>query len=283
MDPVGERIQSLSLQDQTLTLARIVEGRVTGGVFAPSHLDALFDEIALPRPSRVANQLDALKKLGFVMQVNAKRGQPSWRITPNGRKHLRGLADDMDLAALLAETTIYPLGELADTPHPVIPPSLAPPALVKPLHEFLSEHDFATNVFGMTRFPDGDEEKLDPIAPALEVTRAVCSEYGLEFHLASDRKIVDDLWANVEAHIWACQHAIAFYEDRTGEGLNYNMNIEVGSCMVLGRRIAVLKDKPIEKLPTDLVGRIFNEVDLDDSATVEGAVRRWIEDDLQLG
>ncbi len=90
----------------------------------------------------------------------------------------------------------------------------------------------------MTRFPETDKAKgPDPLSPALETTRAICKEHGLTFHLASDRQIVDDLWQNVAAHIWACKYGIAFFEDRRGRGINYNLSIEVGSMIVLGRRV----------------------------------------------
>lgn len=189
----------------------------------------------------------------------------------------------MDLAALTAEAVRHGITDLAETAHPVIPPSLAPPELIKPLHEFFKDHPFERNVFGMTRFPDNEGGKLDPIAPAIQVGRDVCSSHGLEFHLASDRKIVDDLWPNVAAHLWGSQYAIAFYEDRTGKGLSYNLNIEVGSTMVLGRRLAILKDKPVEKLPSDLVGKIYDEVDLNEPGTVANALHRRFRDDLRLG
>ena len=94
---------------------------------------------------------------------------------------------------------------------------------------------------------------------------------------------MDDLWANVAAHLWGSQYSIAFYENRTGKGLNYNLNIEVGSALVLGRRLAIIKDEPVERLPTDLVGRIFKEVELDKPATVAAALHKWCRDDLNLG
>jgi len=190
----------------------------------------------------------------------------------------------MDLAALLAESAQHPLTRLGDTPHPVIPPSLAPPELIKPLHAFLDEHPFELNVFGMTRFPGEPEDgSSDPITPALQSAREVCADHGLEFHLASDRRIVPDLWPNVAAHLWGSQHAIAFIEDRTDKGLNYNLHIEVGSCLVLGRRLAILKDEPIDTLPSDLVGRIYYEVDLLDTTTVEQQLHEWAREDLGLG
>jgi len=40
--------------------------------------------------------------------------------------------------------------------------------LIKPLHAFLEENPFETNVFGMTRFPGQQTDgKPDPIGPAL--------------------------------------------------------------------------------------------------------------------
>jgi hypothetical protein len=282
MDPIGVRIQSLPKADQVLSLARIAEGRSQSGRFAPADVDRLFDETTLPRPSRVSNFMLALEKKGLLGR--STEAGPSWYLTPIGRARATEVASDMDLAALILEGPRRSVTVLADTPHPLIPPSLAPPELIGPLREFFMEYPFAQNVFGMTRFPGTPGHgKLDPIAPALEVARDVCRLHGLVFHLASDRQIVDDLWANVAAHIWGSQHTIAFYEDRTGKGLNYNLNIEVGSTLVLGRRLAILKDKPVQRLPTDLVGRIYKEVDLTKPTTVAGELHGWCRDDLKLG
>ena len=96
------------------------------------------------------------------------------------------------------------------------------------------------------------------------------------------RDAVDDLWANVAAHMWACRFGIAFFEARTERGLNYNLNIEVGSCLVLGCRLALLKDVSLEAMPTDLVGRIYRTVDLDDPGTVEYELEDWITETLRV-
>jgi hypothetical protein len=136
----------------------------------------------------------------------------------------------------------------------------------------------------MTRFPDQhNETNPDPVAAALETTRAVCKAHGLEFHLASDRMIVDDLWANVAAHMWACRYGIAFFDDRRGRGINYNLTIEVGGMLVSGRRLALLKDTSIERLPTDLVGKIYKSLDFDDRDATASAIHVWLRDDLRLG
>ncbi len=153
------------------------------------------------------------------------------------------------------------------------------------LGRFLAAHPFERNVFGMTRFPDPSESGRadDPVGPALAAARKVCAMHGLEFHLASDRLIDDTLWANTAAHMWASQYGVAFFEDRQKEGLNYNLTIEVGSMLITGRRCALLKDRSIEHMPTDLVGHIYKSVDLDNTDTICCELHDWIRNDLNLG
>ena len=64
MDTVGVRLQSLPLADQVLSLSRLVEGRSETGRFAPADIDALFDEVSLPRPAKVSNVMGTLEKKG---------------------------------------------------------------------------------------------------------------------------------------------------------------------------------------------------------------------------
>ncbi|MBS1895558.1 MAG: hypothetical protein JST59_30020 [Actinobacteria bacterium] len=275
IDSVGSRVQGLAVNEQVLVLARMVEERTESGVFPPSAVETLFDEIGLPRPTKISNVFGALQHTGRLTRMKNVRG--AWKMTPVGRAAAQDLVTDMDLAALFAETARPKATLLGATAHPVIPPSLAPPGLIGPLQEFLAEFPFERNVFGMTRFPGASEDgNFDPIAPALERAANVCEKHGLVFHLASDRNIVDDLWANVAAHMWGCRFGIAFFEARSKRGLNYNLNIEVGSCLVLGRRLALLKDRSLEAMPTDLVGHIYLSVDLDEPESVAAVLDDWV-------
>lgn len=281
MDSVGSRIQTLDASEQVLLIGRIAQSRMERGLFAPADIERLFDEIGLPRPPKIANPLSALEKSGFLTRMKNQRG--AWKLTPNGTARAGSLVTDMDLAALAAETSQSAAPVLGSTVHPAIPPSLAPPALVRPLHAFLADYPFERNVFGMTRFPKvGAEDTPDPLGPSLERATAICQRYGLSFHLADDRNIVDDLWSNVAAHMWGCRFGVAFFEDREKKGLNYNLNIEVGSCLALGRRLALLKDRTVATMPTDLVGHIYFEVDLDDPGSVEAALEDWITSSLKI-
>jgi hypothetical protein len=190
----------------------------------------------------------------------------------------------MDLAALAAESSWQPGPDFGRTIHPTIPAAFAPPDLLGPLAAFLSEHPFDRNVFGMTRFPDEqDSGDRDPMPATLAVARAACRDHGLEFHLASDRAMVDDLWANVTAHMWGSRYGIGVFEDRRGRGLNYNLVTEIGGMLVTGRRCALLKDQSIDRMPTDLIGKIYRSVDLDVESQVSEALHSWMRNDLSLG
>lgn len=282
MDPVGLRLQRLDLADQVVSLARLVQARSETGLFGPAALDSLFDDVGLPRPGKTSNIMLRLEKSNTKLMTRVKGERGGWKLTPEGVARALELMSDMDAAALHSEMETSSATVLGNTAHPVVPAHLSPPDLLKPLMEFLEAHPFDNNVFGMTRFPEesGEEEADDPVAPALKAARDVCEAHGLQFHLASDRQIVDDLWGNVTAHMWASRYGIAFFENRADMGLNYNLTIEVGGMLVLGRRTALLKDKSIEAMPTDLVGKIYKSIDLDKANTVKKALQTWIRDDL---
>jgi hypothetical protein len=237
------------------------------------------DAIGLPRPPKMSNVMAGLERESLLTRARGVRGA-AWRVTPEGGARSLSLMSDLDLQALKAEMSVSRSAALGNALHPVVPSELAPPDLVGPVQRFLAEHPFESNVFGMTRFPDvaGDGDIPDPVATGLAEVRDVCREHGLEFHLASDRQMVDDLWGNVAAHMWGCRYGIAFFEERTDRGLNYNLTIEVGGMIVLGRRTALLKDTSIKAMPTDLVGKIYADIDLDDEESVREAISVWIAD-----
>jgi hypothetical protein len=188
----------------------------------------------------------------------------------------------MDAQSLIAEAGHAKAPSLGSTALSLVPPTLAPPALLEPLRRFLTDHPFETNVFGMTRFPTTRAGVSDPVERALAIAKEVCTNNGLTFHLASDRAISDDLWTNVTAHMWASKYGVALFEDRMDRGLNHNLLIEVGAMVMSGRRCALLKDGSIEKMPTDFVGMIYKSVDLENEVTVAEAMGHWIKDDLRV-
>ena len=278
-DPIALRVQGLDLQNQVLVLASLAGDRTPDKVVTPAAVLGLFYDFALPAPAKIANTFAALSSK---KSLTAVPGRGRYKVTPAGRAKIAESLSGLDLVALQAEAASENAPVLGQTQHLLVPPTLAPPALVHPLRGFLADHPFDTNVFGMTRFPDAKASTSDPLGRALAAAREVCSDRGLEFHLASDRAITDDVWSNVSAHMWGCRYGIAFFEDRVERGLNYNLVIEVGAMIMTGRRCALLKDGSLAKMPTDFIGMIYKSVDLDQEASVRSRVADWLTDDLKV-
>jgi hypothetical protein len=68
-----------------------------------------------------------------------------------------------------------------------------------------------------------------------------------------------------------------------GRGLNYNVMTELGAMLMTGRRCALLKDRTLPKLPTDIIGLIYRSVDLDDTVSIGANIHSWASEDLNLG
>jgi hypothetical protein len=252
------------------------------GWFSAADVRSLLEALRLPAPANVDRDLGKLRQDGDLVR---RESRPSWSVTPGGAERIRRLVADVDPASLATELAGVPGAELGHVLHTLIPPALAPAAWVPAIQRMLRDSPFERNVFCMTRFPknEADTEYLDPVRPLIEGMREALGAHGLRMHLASDRQLADDLYGNIAAHMWACQYGIGLFEDRLGRGLNENMLIEVGSMIVIGRRCALLKDEPIQKMPTDFVGQIYKEVDFGDTGSVVSAVHAWVAYDLGLG
>lgn len=280
VDSIGIRVQRMPVPDQALVLASIASARSSDGTFSGRAVTDLFYDTSLPVPDKIGNVFDTMKRAG---RVTPARHHGAWSLTPLGRQRASELVGN-EASVLLTEALLVG-AELGHMRHPLIPSSLAPPQLLRPVTDFTTASPPATHVFGMTRFPDEGEEPdgPDPVAAALTATKAALDQHSLRFLLASQRAMVDDLWGNVAAHMWSSNYGIAFFEDRRGRRMNYNLVIEVGAMLMAGRRCLLLKDTSISKMPTDLVGFIYKSVDLDDPASIATAVHEWARDDLSLG
>jgi hypothetical protein len=180
------------------------------------------------------------------------------------------------LASELSDSQRATLGEQTVT---IVPAFLAPNSIQTGVDRLLQKSDFDSNVMLITRFPKSEQ---DLFADLIGLLRDLCAEYRLNLLLASDGNAEDTLWANVVAYMWGCKYAIVLVDVLDGV-FNSNVLIEVGGMLMTGRRCAILRDKSVPNMPTDLVGHIYREVDFADTATVAEATRRFIEDDLSLG
>ena len=130
--------------------ARLAQARSDSGRFAPSVIDALFEELGLPGPAKVSNVLASLEKKGLV--TRSRRGKGSWKLTPEGAIGVdRSGARDgfggprcrgINGRRTLCRSRSAPGGATV----------ARAPELLLPLRSFLDEHPFDTNVFGIRAF-----------------------------------------------------------------------------------------------------------------------------------
>ena len=205
-------------------------------------------------------------------------------LTPVGHRHVLEVFAEVDAAQVAAQLETSPGADFGHARHTVIPPSLAPVKWADGIRQLLERFPFETNVLCMTRFPGSDSPVPgDPVEDVITTVAKSLAPHGLRMHRADDAIVDEDLWGNVAAYMWACQYGIGLAEDRLGRGLNYNLVIEVGSMMVAGRRCAMLKDRTVPAMPTDLIGRIYKSVDFDDLSAVASAVHGIAARDFGLG
>lgn len=268
------RLQTLPRQqDQVLVVAHLASLRGAGGTFSPADVGTLFDLLRVPAPKNPSDMLAKLARDRCVVRLGPGR----WSLTPLGEHAVGEIAITWSSADLSSNFS----SDFAQVTHHTIPAELAPITFIKPLEAFLDAFPFERNVFGISRYARPGIEN-DPIPPTFTTVRNVLLEYGLQFHLASDRQIMDQMWPNVAAFMWGCRYGLALVEDTAGEGVNTNVLIEVGGMQMTGRRCVLLKDESIEKMPSDLAAHIRKNVDLFDQSTVEASVRQWCEKDLML-
>lgn len=240
------------------------------GTFTTKLVSDLYLAMRLPPAANLSSTLGRLKAQGLLMRPSNQ----TWALTPIGEHKL--MSEVGQLAHFEFAGSI-PGSEFGHRQHALIPPFLGPIG-ASGLERVLSIGPFESNVMLITRFPKGPQDHLDDLIPGI---RAAVADHGLTLQVASDRMVEDTLWANVVTYMWACKYAIVLIDNANGM-LNSNVLIEIGGMLMTGRRCCILRDKTVPVMPSDLVGHIYKETDLTDSAGTLAQIHRWIRDDLAI-
>lgn len=268
------RLQGLSGPLQVLAVAALASLRSPDGVFTPKEVDDLLSDLRLPPNANVSAALSRLRTQNFVM----KPTKGSWALTPLGEQRLREEASHVPTEALAIDLGRTPGSEFGERHHGLIPPFLGPMGAAPGLSRILSVAPFEQNVMLITRFPKGPE---DHFAQLIDKLRGTVAAHGLLLQVASDGMAEDTLWANVVTYMWASKYAIVLMDSADGV-LNSNVLIEIGGMLMTGRRCAILRDKGVPTMPSDLVGHIYKPTDLSNHEASVNEIHRWIRDDLGL-
>lgn len=132
------------------------------------------------------------------------------------------------------------------------------------------------NAFLMMNF-----ERTKVNAKLVEVVTAEAKRYGVRIFRADGHSYKDELWPNVKHYMDACDLGIAVLD--VGSQLNPNVSLEVGYMMAKagqrdnGNKILFLKERKLERLSSDLVGKLYEEFDSDNlEESLHNAIERWL-------
>ncbi|WP_292347977.1 DUF2321 domain-containing protein [Methanoregula sp. PtaB.Bin085] len=87
----------------------------------------------------------------------------------------------------------------------------------------------------------------------------------------------EDLYYNILTYLHGCDFGVAVFEVIEDPEYNPNVAFEVGFLKALGKPVCLLKEKSLEKLPTDLIGKNYNEFDINDcEKSIQDELNYWI-------
>ena len=109
--------------------------------------------------------------------------------------------------------------------------------------------------------------------------REVSGKHGIAALRADDKQYHDDLFPNVLTYIYGCGFGVAVFERLTTEDFNPNVSLEVGYMLALDKPVCLLKDRTLETLHTDLVGKLYRVFDPQDAQTsIQEPLEKWASD-----
>lgn len=151
----------------------------------------------------------------------------------------------------------------------------APIEIQDSLELFKKDHPHAARVvFIMMKFKDTPAH--DRI---LKTVKNTLREHDLEGVRSDDREYHKDLFYNVETYVHGCGFGIAVYDRIEEEDFSPNVSLEVGYMMALGKHVCLLKDKNLQTLHADLLGKLYKPFDPQDpEKTIPNELSKWLYD-----
>lgn len=152
--------------------------------------------------------------------------------------------------------------------------AIDPPDIASCLQNFRTDHrELGKCAFVMMRFDDTDLHKK-----ILQAVRSWCEKQGIVGLRADDKRYADELWPNVRTYMHGCGFGIAVFERLTTDEFNPNVSLEVGYMLALGKPVCVLKDSTLKTLPSDLIGRLYDNFNVQRPNSIKPKLDKWIND-----
>ena len=124
-----------------------------------------------------------------------------------------------------------------------------------------------------------DFTETEPYREIKEVIEKSLLDHGIVGVRSDYKAYHDDLFPNVKTYIYGCDFGVAVFERIMGDQFNPNVALEVGYMMALGKPVCLLKDKTIEVLQADLIGKLYKPFDVHNPGnTIPPQITKWLED-----
>lgn len=105
------------------------------------------------------------------------------------------------------------------------------------------------------------------------------AQHGIIGLRADDRQYHEDLYYNILTYMHGCGMGVAAFERIEQQSHNPNVALEVGYMLALRKQVCLLKDKTLDTLQGDLVGKLYRTFDTHDVAgTLPPELAQWISD-----
>ena len=116
-------------------------------------------------------------------------------------------------------------------------------------------------------------------AKIIAAIRSSLESFGIAALRADDKEYHEDLFPNVQTYMHGCGFGIAVFERLEAEDFNPNVSLEVGYMRALRKSVCILKDKTLQTLQTDLVGKLYRSFDPQDPESgIPVELGKWLED-----
>lgn len=111
----------------------------------------------------------------------------------------------------------------------------------------------------------------------LNAIRSALDPFGIAAVRADDKEYHDDLFANVLTYVYGCGFGVAVFERISSEDASPNVALELGYMFALRKPCCLLKDRTLQSLPTDLVGKLYHAFDpYDPAGTIPPSLSRFL-------
>jgi hypothetical protein len=125
--------------------------------------------------------------------------------------------------------------------------------------------------FLMMKFEDSKEQS--------KIVKALKEEFtkrGLNLLRVDHKAYCDDLFLNIKTYMHGCAFGLALFERINSNYFNPNVSLEVGYMMALKKPILFLKDKNLDSLHSDLVGKLYYSFDVQNKKTIKSILDKWL-------